>query len=122
MLGAALVVVFVAALSMRVQQVGWSFFILCFVVGSLGGLSLLWIKGRVQANWNQLPKSKRIPLTALAIALVLAAIFLGNRHEPNEAAADVMECLSVLLALALLGLYRVWSRFLDNLHSKFSKR
>ena len=38
MLGAALVVVFVAALSMRVQQVGWSFFILCFVVGSFGRL------------------------------------------------------------------------------------
>jgi hypothetical protein len=50
---AVLVVVFLAGLSMHAERVmGWGFFILCFVVGSLSGLGLIWFRERSRFYWQ----------------------------------------------------------------------
>ena len=101
---------------------GWGFFILCFVVGSLGGLAFIWAKDQVLVYWNSLSKTRKRIAIAIALTLVLAVTFFANRHKPDEFVNDALTCLTVLFALLLWGMYRVMSRFLDALHARFSKR
>jgi len=93
---------------------GWSFIILCFVASLLGGVGYLWARDRLLPSWERLPKVRRLFLIALMAAIVLGARLIANRHNPNGAFADVMAGIGVLVALALLGLYRILSRLLDS--------
>ena len=121
--GAVLVFVFVFALSMHVlQSTGWPFLILCFVTVSLGALGSIWIKERLLSRWHRLTVGKRAILIALGTSLALAAIFLSNRHKPDEGAADFAGVLTVFVVLLLWGLYCLWSRLLDALYVRFFKR
>ena len=124
MRGAALVVVFVGALSMHVEQfVGWGFFFLCFLAGSLGGLGYLLGRDRLLVNWNRLPPSRRAILVILGIALTLVVVLIASRHKPDHGFADAVAALGILSALAVLwGAYRITSHLLDVLHERFSKR
>jgi hypothetical protein len=119
---AVLVVVFLAAVSMHMERMrGWGFLILCFVVGSLGGLGVMWVRDRALLNWSRLPKSrKRIAITT-GVPLILVGTFVANRHKPDELANDVLMCFAVLVALLFWGLYRIMSRFLDALHERLSR-
>ena len=101
---------------------GWSFLILCAIAGALGGLGYLWARDIVLPRWKQLPKVRRLFLIALTAAIVLSGRLVANRHKPDEEFADVMACVGVLVALALLGLYRFMSHFLDSFHSRASRR
>lgn len=101
---------------------GWSFIILCFVASLLGGAGYLWARERVLPAWERLPRAKRLLLIALAAAIVLGARLLANRHKPNEQFADVLAGIGVLVALALMGLYRWMSHFLDSIHTRTFKR
>jgi hypothetical protein len=121
--GAALIFVFVFALSMHVQQlIGWRLLILCFLAGSLGGLGFTWLKDRLLSKWHRITGGKRAILIALGTTLVLVTIFLSNRHKPDEGAADFTGVLTVFVVLALWGLYCIWSRLLDVIYVRFFKR
>jgi len=100
---------------------GWSFIVLCFVASLLGGVGYLWARDRVLPSWERLPKARRLFLIALTAAIVLAARLIANRHNPNEAFADLMVGIGVLAALALVGLYRILSRLLDSFHARASR-
>lgn len=68
MIVAVLAVVFLAALSMHVERMaGWGFFILCFIVGSLAGLALIFVRDQTVLFWSQLPKSRRRIAIATAV-------------------------------------------------------
>jgi hypothetical protein len=120
LIAAALVVVFLAGLSMQVERrVGWGFFILCFIVGSLGGLGVMWGRDQLLLGWNRLSKvHKRIAIAA-GVPLVVTGIIVADRHKPDELALDV---LAVFVALFIWGTYRLTSRFFDALHKRLSKR
>ncbi len=122
MLSAVILAAFLGAVSMNMQRLqGWGFLILCLIAGSLGGLGYLWARDRVLPAWERLPKIKRLFLILLMAAIVLGARFIANRHKPDEEFADLLACIGVLVALALLGAYRIWSRLLDSLHERISK-
>ena len=56
----ALVVVFLGALSMHMERMaGWGFLILCFVVGSLAALGVIWIRNQVTLRWSELSKQQK---------------------------------------------------------------
>jgi cytochrome bd-type quinol oxidase subunit 2 len=123
MRGAILVAVFIGALSMHAQQkLGWAFLLLCLFVGFFGGVGALWVKGRIYATWHHLPKYKRTTFILAGTTIVLAAIFLFNRHKPDEGAADFAGVLTVFVVLFLWGLYSLWSRLLDAIYIRFTKR
>ncbi len=85
---------------------GWSFIVLCFVASLLGAVGYLWARDRLLLSWEQLPKSGRLLLVALTAVIVLGGRFIANRHKPDERFVDVMIGIGVLVALALVGLYR----------------
>jgi uncharacterized membrane protein len=123
MLAAVILAAFLAAVSLNMQRFhGWSFIILCFVASLLGGVGYLWARDRVLPSWERLPKVRRLLLIALMAVIVLAARLIANRHNPNEALADVLAGIGVLVALALLGLYRIMSRRLSSFQGRTSKR
>lgn len=123
MLAAIICAAFLAAVSLNMQRFhGWSFMILCFVASLLGGVGYLWARDRVLPSWERLPKVRRLFLIALMAAIVLAARLIANRHNPNEAFADLMVGVGVLVALALLGLYRILAHLLDSYHARTSRR
>jgi hypothetical protein len=122
MLAAAILAAFLAAVSMNMQRFhGWSFIILCVIAGLLGGMGYFWARDRVLPSWERLPKVRRVLMIALAAAVVLGARLVANRHKPDEEFADVMAGIGVLVALALLGLYRIMSHLLDSFHARASK-
>ena len=119
----ALVVVFLGALSMHMERMaGWGFLILCFVVGSLAGLGLIWIRNQVSLRWGELSKlQKRIGI-ATGVVLVIVVTFASNHHKPDEFANDAATCFALVVVLLLWGLARLMSRLVDALHARFSKR
>jgi hypothetical protein len=120
---AVLAVVFLGGLSMHIERVmGWGLFVLCFIVGSVGGLSFTWGRERFFSWWNKLPKSRRRIAIAAGLSLYIVGNLIANRHKPDEGFHDTMTCLLVLGLVLFWGLYRVTSRFLDALHARFSKR
>ncbi len=123
LIGVALVVVFLGALSMHMERMaGWGFLILCFVVGSLAGLGLIWIRNQAALHWSELSKlQKRIGI-ATGVVLIIAVTFAFNRHKPDEFANDAAMCFALVAAFLLWGLGRLMSRLVDSLHRRFSKR
>jgi hypothetical protein len=120
---AVLVVVFLGGVSMHMERMmGWGFFVLCFIVGSVAGLSFTWGRERFLLHWNGLSKSRRRIAIAAGLSLYIIGNFIANRHKPDEAFHDTMTCLLVLGLLLFWGLYRITSHFLDALHARFSKR
>ena len=101
---------------------GWSFIVLCVIAVMLGAVGYLWARDRVLPTWERLPKARRVLLIALAAAIVLGARLIVNRHKPSERLADLMAGIGVLVALALLGLYRIMSHLLGSPHAGTSKR
>ena len=109
-LATAILAAFLAAVSMNMQRFhGWSFILLCVVAVLLGAVGYIWARDRVLPVWERLPKSRRFLLIAVTAAIVLAARLIANRHRPNAALADLLAGIGVLVALALLGLYRLLS-------------
>jgi hypothetical protein len=119
----ALVVVFVAAVSMHMERLrGWGFLVLCLVVGSIGGLGFVLVKGRLQLVWNGLPKKRQALLVGAAIAIVLLASFAWNYGSPDAASDNFVTVVCVILALLLWGLYRLFSHLLDAIWAHFANR
>jgi len=119
---AVLVVVFLGALSMHMERmVGWGFLVLCFIVGSVGGLGYMWGREQFLWYWNRLPKSRRRIAIAAGVVLYIIGTFIADHHQPNEGFDDAIACFFVLFALLLWGLYRIMSRFLDAIHERFFK-
>ena len=109
-LAAIILAAFLAAVSMNMEKLhGWSFILICVIAVVLGAVGYVWARDRVLPSWELLPKSRRALLIALTAAVVLAARLIVNRHKPNAAFADVLAAIGVLVALALLGLYRLLS-------------
>lgn len=116
---ATLAVVFLAALSMHMERMGgWGFLFLCFVVGSLGGLALIFVRTKALSYWSQFPKSRRRIAIATAIPLILVVTFVANRHKPDEFANDAFVCFAILVVLLFLG----FCRLVDALRTRFSRR
>ncbi len=118
-----LVVVFLGSLSMHVERIaGWDFLILCFVVGSVGGLAVIWIRNQAALRWNQLSKwQKRIGI-ATGVVFLLVVTFASNRHKPDEFANDAAMCFGLIVGFLLWGLARLMKGVVDTLHARFSKR
>lgn len=118
-----LVVVFLGALSMHLERmVGWSFLILCFVVGSLGGLGLMWIRNQAALRWSELSKLQRRIGIATGAVLVIVVTFASNRHKPDEFANDAAVCFGLIVVSFLWGLAILVSRLVNALHARLSKR
>jgi hypothetical protein len=121
--GLVLGAVFVGSLSFHMERLlGWDLLILCFFAATLGSLSYLWVRSQFLQRWNELAKSRQIILVVLGITLFLLYVFVSNRHKPDEDFHDVMACLGVIGLLMLWGLYRIFSRFVDALCARLSKR
>ncbi|MFZ3265902.1 MAG: hypothetical protein WA172_17990, partial [Terriglobales bacterium] len=114
-----LVVVFLGALSMHLERmVGWSFLILCFVVGSLGGLGLMWIRNQAALRWSELSKLQRRIGIATGAVLVIVVTFASNRHKPDEFANDAAVCFGLIVVSFLWGLAILVSRLVNALHAR----
>jgi hypothetical protein len=120
---AVLAVVFLGALTMHVERMaGWGFFILCFIVGSLAGLALIFVRDQTVLLWSQLPKSRRRVAIATAVPLILVVTFVVNRHKPDEFANDAAVCFGLVVASLLWGLASLLSRLVNALPARLSKR
>jgi hypothetical protein len=120
---AVVVVVFVAAVSMHMERLrGWGFFVLCFVVGSIGGLGFVLVKRRLQTVWNGLRRRQRALIVVAAIAVVLLTSFLWNYGKPDATFNDFVTVGGIIVALLLWGLYRLFSRLLDAVWARFVDR
>jgi predicted Na+-dependent transporter len=116
---AVLLLVFLSALSMHMERMaGWGFLILCFVVGSVGGLAVIFVRNKTLSYWGQFPKSRRRIAIATAIPLILVVTFVANRHKPDEFANDAFACFAILIVLLFLGSCRL----VDALRTRFSRR
>jgi len=123
MRGVVLIVVFVVALSMHAQRLrGWGFLILCFLVGCLGAFGAEWVIGQLRSVWNRLSNKQHVGVVCDAVAIVLAGSFIVNHGKRDEAFNDFVTCCCVFLALLLWGLYRLFSRVLDTVWARLSKR
>jgi len=98
---------------------GWSFILLCVIAVMLGAVGYVWARDRALPAWERLPKARRFLLITMTAAVVLGARLIANQHKPNEQIADGVAGIGVLVALALLGLYRLVSHLL---HAHTSKR
>ena len=95
-----LALVFVAAVSMDVQRLrGWGFFILCFVLGSFGGLGAMWVVRRMRQSWNQLSRGRRFLLAGAVVVSILAASFISNYGRPDAAFNDFLTVLCLIVVL-----------------------
>lgn len=118
-----IVAVFLAAVSAHMERLrGWTFLIVCFVAGSIGGLGVIWARNRFLLRWNPLRKSTKRIVLAAVIGIYLIATFVANHHKPDGDVDDLLACLSIIGILLLWGLYRITSRILDALHARFSRR
>ncbi len=117
---AVLVVVFLGGLNLHAERArGWGFFILCFVVGSAGGLAFILFRDRFRFHWNRQTKPRRRAAMAGIVTLYIVATFVANRHKPDAWFYDTIDVLGGLL---LWGMYRVLSRFVDALNHRFFRR
>jgi hypothetical protein len=120
---ATLAVVFLGALSMHMERMaGRGFLILCFVVGSLAALGVIWIRNQVTLRWSELSKQQKRIGIAAGVVLLIVVTFASNRHKPDEFANDAAVCFALVVAFSLWGLARLMSRLVDALHRRFSKR
>jgi drug/metabolite transporter (DMT)-like permease len=118
----AVLAAFLGAVSTNMDKFhGWSFAFLCVVAVLLGAVGYIWARDRVLPAWERLPKVRRLGLIVLAAAIVLAGRLIANRHKPNAAVADVLAGIGVLIALALLALYRIVSHFLESRQTHTSR-
>ncbi len=103
--GAVLAVVFVGAVSMDVQRLrGWGFFILCLVLGSVGGLGAMWGVRQVQQTWNQMSSGRRALLVGAVAVFILAASFILNYGRPQAAFNDFLTVLCLIVVLLFWAL------------------
>lgn len=118
-----MIVVFLGAFSMHMERMaGWGFLFLCFVVGSIGALALIWVRNEASARWGQLSEwQKRIGI-ATGLVLVLVVTFAANRHKQDEFANDAAMCFALIVGLLLWGLARLVKGVVDTLYARFSKR
>jgi len=120
-LAAVILAAFVGAVSVFMERLhGWSFIILCAIAALLGGIGY-GARNLVLPTWKRLPKVRRFLLIALTAVIVLAGRLVANRHSPDEQFADVLVCLGFLVALALVGLYRLMSHLFDAFHARASR-
>ncbi len=104
---------------MNMQRLhGWSFVILCAVASLLGGIGYR-ARGLLLPAWKRLSKARRLLVIALTAAVILAGRLVANRHKPDEQFADVMVAIGVLVALGLVGVYRIMS---NSSHAHGSRR
>jgi Ca2+/Na+ antiporter len=119
LIAAVLIVVFLSALSMHIERMaGWGFLILCFVVGSVGGLAFIWFQEQSHLRWSRLPRSTRRIAIAVGLPLILIVTFVANRHKPDEFANDAFACFAVFIVLLFWG----FCRLVDSLRTRFSRR
>jgi len=122
MRGVVLTIAFLAALEMHMERLrGWGYWILSFLVASLAASGGLWAMGRARSFWRRRSTKEHIVFISAAVAVVLAGSFIINHGKPDEAFNDFVTCCSVLLALLLLGLYRLFSRAVDAVWERFRK-
>ncbi len=101
---------------MHVQRIaGWRFLLLCFVVGTVGGVVANLGLRKIKSGWTQLPtKLKALVVCAVVTAYITVAISTGS---------DVFETVFfVIVVLALLGAYSLFSRVLDRLWTRLTSR
>lgn len=124
-IGTALVLtaVFLGAVSLHVERVaGWSIFILCFAVGSVGGLAMMWARHQLYEKWDRTPRKHRTILIVLAIPVVMLISIASNYGKPDATFNIVGTVVCICLALALWGCYRLFSALLDRLAIRFGRR
>src|SRR5215470_14677568 len=108
MYAVVLVVVFLGALSMHMERMaGWGFLILCFAVGSVSALGLIWVRNQFSPRWHELSKLHKRLAIASGLILFVVLTFISNRHKPNEFANDAVVCFGIVFGLLLWGLARL---------------
>ena len=121
-LAVAILEAFVGAVSMTMQRLhGWSFIVLCAIAGLLGGIGYR-VRDLVLPTWKRLPKGKRLFLIALTAAIILAGRLVANWRQPGEQFADLIALIGAVVALALVGLYRIMAHLVDSSHARASRR
>ena len=121
--GTVLVLVFAGALSMHMERLrGWSFLVLCFIAGSIGGLGFVWARQQLKVGGNRLSKQWKAALIGAAIALVLVVTLILNYGRPDAAANTFLTVGGVVLALIMWSVYRLFSRLIDALRARFTNR
>lgn len=115
-------VVLVVALQMGVpHQLGWPFFLVSFISGSLGGLLFLKVSVQITRYWDTLPKRNRTIVLASLPVVILIIGFVTNHGLPDESLNNFILISSVVTVLCLIGLYKLLSKVLDKLWVRFTK-
>jgi Na+/H+ antiporter NhaB len=121
--GATLTVVLLVALSLHVERLGgFGVFIVCFVAGSVGGVAAISGNHRLGSFWNRRSTKQKVAIVCATVAIVLLACFAPNYGKPDAASRNLDDCSLICVALVLLGCYHIFSRFMDRLWARFSRR
>jgi len=122
-LGMVAVVCLAGAVSMHAERLwGWPFLILSLVVGLIGGAGAVFAWDRLKAVWSGFPRKHKVLLVGAGIAVFMAASFVSNYGKSDAAYNNFLSLGSIILALLLWGLYRLFSRFLDAIWARFQNR
>jgi hypothetical protein len=70
----------------------------------------------------RLPKKNKRVLLMAGFAAALALLVTWNRGRPDEVAHDAIDTAGLMFALLLIGLYQLFSRFMDWIWQRFAGR
>jgi len=116
--------VFLIALSMDVPRLfGWGGFLLTFAIVLAILLAYLsFIKPKVVAFWSGASKKKKFAVACACVGFLMILNITSNHGKPDASINDFYDFCGICFALLLLGCYRIFSRFLDRMWARFSRR
>jgi hypothetical protein len=99
-----------------------AFFLGCLIVGLAGAFGYLFFRKRFDLMWHQASKFKKLPIVCAAFALVVVFQIALNffDKEPTLGIRAALEIASI--GLVFLGCYIVFSRVVDRVWARFSRK
>jgi drug/metabolite transporter (DMT)-like permease len=119
-----LATVFLLALSMDMPRMfGWGFFALTFVIVAPIILALqFFVMTPIVVFWRGASKKKKFAVASAVFGFLLALNIVMNHGKPDAVSEDWNAFFVGCFGLLLWGCYCIFSRFLDRLWERFSRR
>ncbi|HEY6445606.1 MAG TPA: hypothetical protein VIY53_04040 [Acidobacteriaceae bacterium] len=90
---------------------------------AVGGAATISGNRAARERWQSLRRLDQALLATAWYAILVAAIVFGNRRLPMATGLDVRECAAIpILGVALFSVYRLFSKSMDALWARLTRR
>ncbi|MGC2619935.1 MAG: hypothetical protein WA414_12905 [Acidobacteriaceae bacterium] len=100
-------------------RLGVGFQIACGVTGVAGVLAYVWAERRFKDSWPARPRNQKLQIIAAAVALLIVVTVIHNRKDPDAVLEDSLAC---GLMIGFVSLYFLFSKSMDALAARLSRR